>query len=279
MKNKIFIYNILFVLSVVSIFFVLNQQMFHSRQAIKTKEKSLDTSIDIEQIERGILAQLKFANTNWYNSLHEAIVREPKNQNAIRALQQFWKDSAKVFLLHSYYVGKEAVLTKNEQILKQTGNFFYDNMRTVTKPEFKKWFALQAKEFLENAVAINPNNDSAQVLLGATLLFGEMSESPMQAVSLMRNVVEKDSTFVFGQKMLGMAALISGQLDKARLRFAYVEKQNPNDIENLLVSGEIFEKLNNSKEAIRVYQKVVRLTKNKNLQQDLKQKINTLSIH
>jgi hypothetical protein len=46
--------------------------------------------------------------------------------------------------------------------------------------------------------------------LGATLLLGEISESPMEGLQKIREVVQRDSTNVYAQMTLGQASFFPG---------------------------------------------------------------------
>ena len=95
----------------------------------------------------------------------------------------------------------------------------------------RRWKALQAKDLFERSLKINPDNDSSKVGLGACYIFGNISATPMEGILKIREVVEKDSTNIYAQMMLGNGSLISGQYDKAITRLQTVDRLQPDNVE------------------------------------------------
>jgi len=123
---------------------------------------------------------------------------------------------------------------------------------------------------------LNPNNASSQVALGATLLYGGLSESPMEAIMKIRQVVERDSTNIYAQMTLGEASMMSGQLDKAIERFKRVIQLQPNNLEALLYLADVYERKAEKKEAAAWYQRSLPFIQIPELKQEVEKRVKDL---
>ena len=75
----------------------------------------------------------------------------------------------------------------------------------------------------------------------------------MQGISMIRSVVDKDSTHVFGQMMLAKGALMSGQFDKAIDRLNTICRIQPANLEAILLLAESYERTGEKAAAIKWY--------------------------
>lgn len=139
----------------------------------------------------------------------------------------------------------------------------------------KQWEALQAKDLFERSLKLNPNNDSNQVFLGETYIYGGVG-SPMEGIGKIRSVLEKDSTNLHAIITLGEASLVSGQLDKALERFTTAARMNPAKDEYALRVADVYERMNNKEEAVLWYTKSLPLIKIPELKQEVEKRISQL---
>jgi cytochrome c-type biogenesis protein CcmH/NrfG len=154
---------------------------------------------------------------------------------------------------------------------------FLNGLQTDENPAVKHWKAHQAQDLFERALKLNPANDSSQVGLGATLLFGEIAATPMEGILKIREVVQRDSNNVYAQMTLGQASLLSGQLDKAVERFEKVIRLQPKNLEAMLSLAEAYERMGNNKEAVLWYQKSLPLSNVPGLREEVEKRITDLS--
>ncbi|MBD0277098.1 MAG: tetratricopeptide repeat protein [Flavisolibacter sp.] len=201
----------------------------------------------------------------------------PDKAHTFHRLSRFWGDNARVFEPYAWYMAEAARLENSENSLTFAAHLFLDNLTTEESPELKKWKALQAKDLFERSLKINPANDSAQVGLGATYLFGGISNSPMEGIQKIRQVVERDSTNVYAQLTLGRASMMSGQLDKAIERFKKVATIQPHNLEAILTLADAYERKGSKEEAIVWYKKSLPLIQITGLRKEVEQRINELS--
>jgi tetratricopeptide (TPR) repeat protein len=176
---------------------------------------------------------------------------------SLRALSQFWADTAQKLAPYLYFTYSAALLENTEKSLTFAAQLLVDNLLTPdAPPAIQPWIAGNAKVLLEKALVINPKNDSAKINLGACYLFGNLSDNPMQGITKIKEVVDKDSTNAYGQLILALGGKKSGQYDKAIERFLTVIKIQPNHIEAMIHLAECYELTDQKALAIEWYTKV-----------------------
>lgn len=213
----------------------------------------------------GLEEKLKNAGDNNEEKLH-----------LYHELTRFWGDTMQIFEPYAWYRAEAARLENSEKNLTFAARLFLDNLQRDDQAERRRWKALQAKDLFERSLKINPKNDSAKVGIGATYLFGNISEAPMEGIMMIREVTERDSTNMYAQMMLVKGSLLSGQLDKAVTRLHSVIKMNPRDLEANLLLAEVYERMKENAKAIEWYQKSAGLTEEKELKTAIQQRITEL---
>ena len=189
--------------------------------------------------------------------LENAVVRGDVKAQQIKVYQQlasFWRDSIRLFEPYAHYLAEAAKLENSEKSLTFAAHLFLDNLMTEGEPAMQNWLASQAKVLFDQALSINPANDSSKIGLGACYLFGNISDNPMQGIMKIREVVEKDPKNVFGQMMLGLGSKKSGQYDKAIERFLNVLKVDPENLDAIFNLAESYDIHNEKANAIKWYE-------------------------
>lgn len=209
------------------------------------------------------------------NSVSRGDVKE-QQLHVYHQLASFWSDSVRIFEPYAWYTAEAARLENSEKSLTFAAQQFLDNLQNDEVPERRKWKALQAKDLFERSLKINPANDSAKVGLGATYLFGGISDMPMEGILKIREVTEKDSTNVYAQMMLAKGSLLSGQYDKAKERFGLVLKLEPANLDAILLLAEVYERTGEKKEAVNWYRRSLSLVKQEELRKAIEQRISSL---
>ena len=193
-------------------------------------------------------------------SIENQLINASNAQDSLKsfkALTKFWADSAQKLAPYLYFSYSAALLENSEKSLTFAAQLLVDNLLTpYAPPALLPWLAGNAKVLLEKALVINPRNDSAKINLGACYLFGNLSDNPMQGITVIKEVVDKDSTNAYGQFILALGGKKSGQYDKAIERFLTVLKIQPNHIEAMIHLAECYELTNQKALAIEWYTKV-----------------------
>ena len=219
------------------------------------------------------------AQIQWMNDLEQSVIRgDVKKQklDVFHQLAHFWKDSARIFEPYAWYEAEAARLENSEKSLTFAAHLILENLRNEESDQLKRWKALQAKDLFERSLRINDKNDSTIVGLGACYIFGNIAENPMEGILKVRQVVEKDSTNIYAQMVLGQGSLMSGQYDRAIDRFEKVLALQPVNLEAILLMAEVFERKEDKANAIKWYSKALPLAPNPAMRSALEKRINEL---
>ncbi len=217
--------------------------------------------IDIQQILDASKSKLKPEQVSYLNRLENSVVRGDVKEQQLKAYQQlaaFWKDSVRNgFLPFVYYAGQIGKLESSEKNLTFAAQLFLENLRELDDRALKTWMANQAKDLFQQALQINPNNDSTKIGLGACYIFGSDAGNPqevMQGIQQILEVSRKDPTNMYAQFMLGLGGAVSGQFDKAIERLTNVVQHQPDNLEAIMKLAEINEQKGNKEQAITWYE-------------------------
>jgi tetratricopeptide (TPR) repeat protein len=218
-------------------------------------------SIGLQDILQELEAHLTPAQLSYVNRLQQSVVRgdvAAQQLSADRQLGRFWKDSvADGYLLYAYYTGEAAKLENTEKTLTFAARLFLDGLQVQDNQQLKGWMATNAKELFEKALAMNPQNDSTKVGLGASYIFGATAGDPtevMRGIQQILEVVRRDSTNMYAQFMLGVGGIESGQIDKAIERLTTVIRHEPGNVEALLLLAEGYQQKGDKTAAIKYYE-------------------------
>lgn len=238
------------------------------------------SAISIDTILNLAKKQLTADQVVHLNTLENSISRGDVKDQQIHVYHQiarFWADSVGVFEPYAWYNAEAARLENSEKNLTFAARLFLDNLQNDEVAQRRQWKALQAKDLFERSLMINPTNDSAKIGLGACYLFGEISSTPMEGILKIREVVEKDSTNVYGQLMLAKGSLISGQYDKAISRLETVNSIKPGDLDVLLLLAEVNERMGNKEKAISWYKESLPYVKQAELKLAIEKRMKDLN--
>lgn len=227
-------------------------------ESILTSSLSIDSVISVA---KAALPAHQSQRLGMLEKLTTTTANKEQNIHAFHQLSLFWRDTARAFLPYAWYTAEAARLENSEKNLNFAGHLLLNNVQDIADEQMKRWMALQAKDLFERSLIINPNNDSAKVGLGATYLFGGISNAPMQGITKIREVVNKDSTNVYAQMTLAMGSLMSGQTEKALERLETVNRLEPQNLQAILLLADIFEKQGNKTRSIEWYSKTLPLLK------------------
>jgi tetratricopeptide (TPR) repeat protein len=213
--------------------------------------------VDINSILAASRQQLTPSQQAHVAQLETAVVRGDVKEQQVKVYRQlaaFWKDSAHLLLPFGYYTGEAAKLENSQKSLTFAAQFFLDGIRRQENPDLQRWMGLEAKDLFEKALQLDPENDSLKVGLGSCYLFGNISESPMQGIMMIREVAEKHPDNMYAQFMLGMGGMVSGQFDKAIDRLLKVAQHEPENAEAILMLADAYERTNDKANAVKWYQ-------------------------
>jgi len=215
----------------------------------------------------------------YVNQLETAVVRGDVKEQQIKVYHQianFWSDSAHMRVPFAYYSGMASKLENSEKSLTFAAHYFLEGLRQQSNPGLKRWMASEAKELFEKALVLNPKNDSSKVGLGSCYLFGNISETPMQGIQMIREVAERDPDNMYAQFMLGLGGMESGQFDKAIERLTKVVSNQPQNLEATITLAEAYERSGDKKNAVKWYETSKKFFKEEEIIKEIDQRIEDL---
>jgi tetratricopeptide (TPR) repeat protein len=234
------------------------------KKTTTTLSASSETSISIDSLIGNAKKSLTAAQLDNLNGLEHSVVRGDVKEQQIkvnRELAMFWRDSVNMPEISLWYLAEAARLENSEKSLTFAGHQFLDNLIAENAPQIKQWEAFQAKDLFERSLILNPTNDSSKIGLGSVYIFGGIT-SPMQGILMVREVADKDSTNEYAQTTLGIASLMSGQLDKAIERFKRIAALKPGNAQAVYRVASLYEQMGNKQEAKKWYTRLLPLLRN-----------------
>ena len=237
------------------------------------------TEIDINTILSASKAQLTSQQQVYLTQLEASVVRgDTKDQQSkvYKQLAAFWKDSAHLLLPYAYYTGQAAELENSEKSLTFAAHFFLERLRQQNDASLKRWMGTEAKKLFEKALQLDPGNDSLKIGLGSCYLFGNISENPMEGISMIREVADRDPSNMYAQFTLGLGAMLSGQLDRAIERLSTVTKNQPYNLEATVMLAEAYEQKGDKLNAIKWYEASKKMIDNPAINSEIDKRIGLL---
>lgn len=227
----------------------------------RSAETASDSAaFNIESYKTAALNSLPQGARSYLSSLDSQM--NGKGSQADRAgaasrLAAYWKDTVGNPPLHLYYLSAASELVNTEKSLTFAAHSILAYLPYSAASGEQVWLANQGKHLFDQALAINPSNDSTIIGLGGCIMYGATSsEGPMAGILKVREVAEKDSSNLFAQYMLGVGGMVSRQYDKAAERFRKVAQAQPDNLEVWFKLAEAYEQAGNTADAIACYETI-----------------------
>ncbi|MFD2144465.1 tetratricopeptide repeat protein [Mucilaginibacter antarcticus] len=169
-----------------------------------------------------------------------------------KKLAKQWEDVNQPAPAAFYY---QAVARKDNSFdaWLSAGNRFNDAVKLEQDTAIAPAFVTGAVEAFKGALKLKPENLEAKTGLGVAYANGGAS-SPMQGITLLREVIAKDPKNLSANLNLGLLSMKSGQYDKAVDRFKTVISVKPS-IESYFYLAETYKQLGRKTEAVAAYEK------------------------
>lgn len=170
--------------------------------------------------------QLSKEATNQLTELKTQLAKDKKNVQLFEQIAGvFAKEN--IFDSAAYYFEQAAILSPSLATWSRAGDAYFQAMSLALKPTSIERLTKQTQEMYAKVLAIKPDDLHARTNLAMTYVG---SASPMQAISLLRQVLEDAPDYEPALMNMGALSLQSGQNDKAAARFQQVLKKNPSNI-------------------------------------------------
>ena len=242
------------------------------------KTTTTDSAFNIDNVLASTKSRLTPEQHTRVEQLEHSIVRGDVKQqqaNVYKQLASFYRDTVHLLLPYAYYTGEAAKLENSEKSLTFAARFFLESARSQHDEGLKKWMAKESKQLFEKALVLNPDSDSLKVGLGSCSFYGA-TDNPMQGIMMVREVVERDPSNMYAQYMLGVGSLMSGQLDRAIVRFNLVAEKQPDNVEVIIMLAEAYERKGDKPNAVKWYETVKAKVNNPDIVQELDHRIQGL---
>lgn len=240
-----------------------------NKQAVLTTNDLINSAKkNISENQSSYLAQLE-------NTVVRGDVKE-QQIGVYKRLARYWSDTLKHPEIAAFYLGEEAKLESSEKNLNFAARLLLGQLMAETNPAMQTWLATNAKALFEQSLKLNPLSDSVKVEIGACFIFGNISNTPMEGILKIKEVVDRDSSNMYAQLLLGLGDVRSAQYDKAVERFETVIRHEPDNLQAIFNLAETFERKGDKASAIYWYKAAGNLINIPEAKQEIETRIKSL---
>lgn len=170
------------------------------------------------------------------------------------SLRKVWLDYQNPYM-YAVYGQSVAEIDNTEQAWLNAGDAFMKAGKISNDANKTNMYKSAIKGY-EKALAMNPTNLSAKVKLGTCYVESAslLGNQPMTGISLLREVLQKDSSNIEANLQLGLFSVTSQQYDKAIARFLRILRIDSTHIDMYVYLGDTYMSMGKKKEAIKSYE-------------------------
>ncbi|MCS6818471.1 MAG: hypothetical protein NZ522_00870, partial [Chitinophagales bacterium] len=247
-KKQIVVIAVAFVALILTYLFSPTKKNKTVKPLTESKENQKDT-FDIQQYLKLAKENLKSKDTlalieqqeQIFQKLSEATERTAKKQ-AAKVLSDL-HGAAGDPIGSVYYLSKAAELSNDPELWHQAGEAFLLLATSVSAPATKNYLFKSSIKAFGNAASLEPESLIHKVKLGTAYV--EEGANPMQGITILLEVVKKDSLHPEANFALGKFSMVSGQYEKAIGRFEKVLHSQPQNAEALFLLAESYRGMGN----------------------------------
>lgn len=210
------------------------------------------------------------------SSLENSVTRgEVKKQqlSAFHSLAALW-DSLGHMPVSAHYLGEAAKLENSEKSLTFAANLFLTHQQHAEDPAIRAWEIKEANQLLEQALSLDPNNDTVSVALARSEVAGG---NVMQGVQRLLKVTQKDPDNIGANMELGRLSITSGQYVKAIERLEKVVNRQPENAEALYFLAEAYKNTGKTKKAVSLFERCKQLINDPAFSKEIDNYINSFN--
>ena len=190
----------------------------------------------------------------------------PENLNKLIAIFHQKEES----VAEAYFTQKLGNSTKDPAKLTRAAELFEATSQLTTDEKLHHFLADNAVSSYAAANNLAPNDSN---LLKLAVAYMNQGTNPMQGVTMLLDLVKKDSTNAEAQFMLGKFGIVSKQYDKALIRLEKVLYLQPQNTEALFLAGMANKELGNKEKAKALLTKCAAAVDNPALRTEIEQYI------
>jgi tetratricopeptide (TPR) repeat protein len=167
----------------------------------------------------------------------------------------------------AYYSVKEAEKENTPKAFASAGDYNMMLIQTAPDEKAKNFLTANALAAYQKAVDLDSSDVNNRIRLAGAYMEG--GSAPMQGVSILLDVVRKDSTNVDALLMLGRFGIISGQYDKAISRLERILYLHPQNSEALLLLADAYKNQGNTAKAIEMLERCKKTVTNPDAKREI----------
>jgi outer membrane protein len=164
---------------------------------------------------------------------------------------------AGLFYSAAWYAEQAAAFFNSKQSFLNAGNAYYEAFTFAMDSKKQEQLAAKAREWFGKVITSDPKNAEVRSKIAMTYL----SSSPMQGISLLREVLADDPQNEFALFNMGMLSVQSGQFDRAIDYLTRLTAVNENHIQGNLLLGVAYMNKGDKNNARLQFEKVKQLDK------------------
>jgi tetratricopeptide (TPR) repeat protein len=232
--------------------------------------------VTIDTILNDVFAKMKPEAAEKIKAIYDTLKQPGADKKLIyNDLASIWYN-ANLFEPMAHAQSELAQLENSEKSLTFAAHSILYKLFTGSRNKYTTWSALESRKLFEQALQLNPNNDSSKIGLGATYFYYSGNEGPMQGILKVKAIADSNTNNAFAQFVLGIGNSVNGSTDLAIKRFENVIALDPNNADALLRLADLLELTNKKDEAIATYKKLLPLAINKEQVKSINDKISSL---
>lgn len=201
------------------------------------------------------------------------LLKDPSNSKNIDSVAHLYNLSG-FSGVASYYLFEHAKKKNDLATWVKAGDQNYQAAMILNTPETSGLLFQNAIECFKKATELAPENTSYKVRLAQCYMDG--TQDAMSGVTILRDIVNKDSNNVEAQFTLGRFGIVSQQYDKAIKRLEKVVSLQPSNVDAYLLMAEAYEKMGDKKSAIKALESAKKLIKDPAFSKEIADYINHL---
>lgn len=168
------------------------------------------------------------------------------------------------------YAEEIVLIDQSKTNYKKAADIYFSIFSVVQDPALAGGYAAKARNYYENVLKSDSNNLAVRNNLAMTY---SVSETPMQAIMILRGILSKDPENKDAIFNLGLLSIRSGQLDKAIERFSSLIKLDKANWKAYLYLGLVYKEQNKNEEANKAFERVIKNASDPALVAEAKQNI------
>lgn len=246
-----------------------------NKGTVETSNKQSSGEFDIPGLIEAQEEKLENPLKNYLGSIQNSYkeLNTDKQNPYLFYIARFW-DSVGYPFAAGYYYEKMAVVEPSPVSFQRAADAFFIAASDQPDSVYRNLFFDEAIKNYKKVLELDASVLSAKTRLG--ICYAEVSEAPMQGISLLREVVTADSNNVEAIFALGILSVRSNQYDKALQRFEKLVSLQPLNPDYHFQVGDVFRLMGNKDKALENYNKAMALSKDENFKKELSNIINTL---